>query len=62
MKQGIPSVDANKDLGRIEKMISALEYQLTLDTRELDKEVHRSAINALKERRNVLLAEKKSAK
>lgn len=62
MKQGIPSVDTNQSLERIDKMINALEYQLCIDTRELDKEVHRSAINVLKERRNVLLAEKKSAK
>lgn len=62
MKQGIPSIDTNQSLERIDKMISALEYQLSVDTRELDKEVHKLSINALKERRNVLLAEEKSAK
>lgn len=62
MKQGIPSVDTNQTLEKTEKLISALEYQLSIDTSELDKEIHKSAIHILKMCRNALLAEKKSAK
>lgn len=62
MKQVIPSVDTNQNLEEAEKLIGALEYQLSLNTSELDKEIYKSAINILKLCRNALLAEKKSAK
>lgn len=38
-----------KDKEKIEKQIKALEYQISIDTVEKDKEIHMMALNELKE-------------
>ena len=43
-----PTIVVPKDPKKREEMIFALEYQLTHDTSEKDKEIHKAALEKLK--------------
>ena len=48
MKTNVPSVEISNDKELIKKQIQALECVLTIDTRDIDKEIHTQALNSLK--------------
>lgn len=43
-----PKICVPEDKEKIKKQITALEYQITIDTNDLDKEIHTKALNDLK--------------
>lgn len=43
-----PKICVPEDKEKIKKQIKTLEYQLTIDTNNLDKEIHTKALNDLK--------------
>ena len=48
MMNNKPTVVVPKDPKKREEMIFALEWQLTQDTNEKDREIHRAALEKLK--------------
>jgi hypothetical protein len=45
----IPAVEVPKDKAKIQRQITALEWQLTQDTNDIDREIHLQALKSLKE-------------
>ena len=48
------TIEIPKDLSKIEKQIAALEWQIKQDTNEKDREIHKQALQELKDAEGVL--------
>ena len=46
---GMPTIQIPKDKAKMKQQIKALEYQITQDTREEDKVIHKQALKDLEE-------------